>query len=294
MLNYYNKILLFIAVATATYATLALFGETFEVDYLRENIHRQLLKSSVTTPRPTSLQEEASDILDNTYDFSCLWSTNHIDNDACLDLIQSRLPNAHLRPARRWLFMGDSTMERLFTPHRKLFPDTKSSIHKALVSHPQKQLEEEKGSDECLSPSFAKCDEVEGARCELNKWFELEYPDHWTYANETDVPSGPHDYGALNPHCADSQGHANFLKCTLLDEDDRDCTGKPWRKRGFVYGGYITLDFARDMEIQTPQFLYVSRELSFSFVVLCSPIHMIVTYVQKLTLSLFIYRLRKT
>jgi len=112
--------------------------------------------------------------------FSCKWSPWSSDHGliplvedlglsaessaVCLQLLTERLPPRQLQP-RRWVFMGDSTMSRLFQL---------SSLKHTIVDSPLEELEK---NQECFH--HISCQKLQGERCELNDLFDLPYPEHW-------------------------------------------------------------------------------------------------------------------
>ena len=174
-----------------------------------------------------------------------------IGNTMCLNLLRDRLPPPQLQP-RRWLFLGDSTMSRLFQL---------SDLPKALVESPLEQLEQ---NEECYP--HVTCQNMQGSRCELNDLFDLPYPEHWVPPNRTDLHglefTGPVRFAASNPYCTDCSGCAsNFVKCNLMTNVSitEGCDEKS--KRKFLYGGYISMEFAQDIELQTPEYLTTQENL---------------------------------
>lgn len=193
----------------------------------------------------TSLSESAASSNTNNNlleDFSCIWAPEQ--NKVCLDLIRNRLPPPEPQP-RRWLFWGDSTVSRLFSLSNLLI---------ALVQSPLKQMH-----NQCYA--HMACDHIKGGRCKLNDLFGLSYPVKWTSPKLLNF-TGPLVFGADNPYCTDCSGcNSNFLKCDLLQNVSADSRCDASR-REFTYGGYIAMEFARDIEIQTPEFLTTQENLA--------------------------------
>jgi hypothetical protein len=164
--------------------------------YLLDEPDNQIVASKSSAGQRSLLLDE---------NFSCKWSPwsdseglvplvedlgigADIGNGLCLDLLRDRLPPSQLQP-RRWLFLGDSTMSRLFQL---------SDLPKALVESPLKELEQ---NEECYP--HITCQKMQGSRCELNDLFDLPYPEHWVPPNRTDLHgldfTGPVRFAASNP-----------------------------------------------------------------------------------------------
>jgi hypothetical protein len=204
-------------------------------------------------------------------DWSCIWSPS--DQAKCDEVFHNRLPPPKVQPlsdadrdaekspidSQRWIFLGDSTMKRLFD---------RSILKSVLVEEPALT-----SRDGCLGP--VSCEEREADRCELNDAFGLPYAEEWI-PPEPLTFSGPIKFGSMNPFCTDCSGCSlQFLECRslesvrnshlLLDENDgmistadieklsspKNCDSA---RRARRYGGFIPMEFARDAEIQTPEY----------------------------------------
>ena len=170
---------------------------------------------------------------------------------------------------QRWLFFGDSTMKRLynFSYLKKVL------VEDALV----------KARAGCLGPGLA-CQERKGDRCELNANFGLPNVDKWVPPDE-DLWEGPTHFGRKNAYCSDCSGcQTHFLDCKSVNTAEEVSSISKTRRAlsneeqtlavarvprpaplqckehqeeqngGLFYGGYMMMEFARDTEIQTPEF----------------------------------------
>ena len=198
--------------------------------------------------------------------FSCKWSPNEglvpstNASQKCLDLLRERIPPPHRQP-RRWLFFGDSTMFRLF--HL-------SDLSNNLVASPLKML----STNKKCSPHIT-CQHMQGQRCKLNDLFDLPYPEHWVPPNHTIRHglnfTGPVVFGASNPYCTDCKGcDSNFLKCNNLMKNvsvaELSCEREDNKKELlFRYGGYIAMEFAQDIELQTTEYLTTQENVARNF-----------------------------
>ncbi len=147
--------------------------------------------------------------------------------------------------------MGDSTMKRLF--HF-------SPIRTQLIVEPFNSLANKK-PHECWQEEENKgliCQQRMAQRCKLNDNFDLPYAKEWIQPEPT-FYEGPLKYGSLpgNQYCSDCSGcQSNFLDCQIKDlglGQERSGLHRCDRKR-LSYGGYISIEFARDVEIQTPKY----------------------------------------
>lgn len=202
--------------------------------------------------------------LDDDGRWSCAW--NPADVSACRDLLRRRLPRPTPppdppgpddppgpRPGRqRWLLLGDSQMGRLFRA---------SNVERLLVRDPLRM-----SRVGCLGQ--VSCAEVSGYRCNLNSAFGMPYADAWVPPRPGERV-GPTNHGAENPYCYDGSGSfPSLLRCAPLDPDaDNDAAGGPrprcdadrMRHR---YGGYVPVEYARDVEVQTPDFRTTQENLA--------------------------------
>lgn len=198
--------------------------------------HVACSRSNVTQP-PSPAESD-----DSKNKFWCAWSPK--DQVQCEDLLRARLPSRMKQP-RRWLFLGDSTMLRLFAMSR---------IREALLVSPN-------GCD-LISGQLIK-----GDRCKLNDMFHLPYTEPWVPPAKS-MFSGPVGFGLSNPSCNDCKGcdselvelHLNHsAKNLTVVSSSSECS---LSKGNYLYGGYISLEFARDVEIQTPEFPTTQENLA--------------------------------
>ena len=190
---------------------------------------------------------------DHNSHYSCTWSPGH--DKECHDLMHTRLPLTSNTPRmRRWLFFGDSTMAHLFHRSNLTFELTTSpnaSVHGAGAG--------------CFNHCMA-CYVRKGGRCHLNDVFDLQYPDKWYSLQGTTEEymfAGPVDFGSTHPHCTDCSGcDTTFLKCDFVPNStcNEDCVDIH-NERKLIYGGYVAMEFALDIEIQTPEFLTTQENL---------------------------------
>jgi hypothetical protein len=178
---------------------------------------------------------------------SCNWSPHDkANNTECVKLLWSRMHasvggGAEARPSfRRWLFFGDSTMSKLFG---------RSPLKRILVGLSIKQINK-------ACPMDFICTMRQASKCDLNGVFGIPYrPDRQWYPPNYTLGEGPL-YGLENPYCNDCNGCKSQLAvCTnskLSINKKRTCPDSTLKT--LYYGGYISMEFARDVEIQSPNF----------------------------------------
>ena len=182
--------------------------------------------------------------------FDCDWYPDNTQD--CETMLLSRLPLGSLEKnlaKRRWLFLGDSTMKRLFE---------RSPLRAHLMLEPVNSLNKMK-PHECWQGDERKgliCNQRFADRCKLNELFDLPYAKEWKHPDFRKF-EGPLKYGLLNEFCTDCSGcKSNFLDCQIQDLGlaDPDPSFLPCDRKRLTYGGYMTVEFARDVEIQTPKY----------------------------------------
>jgi hypothetical protein len=141
----------------------------------------------------------------------------------------------------RWAFLGDSTMKRLFSL---------SKLSEYLF---------DAAPIRSICPQYL-CSTVTSARCNMNEILNLPRASHWMPPNVT-LGEGPCSYGKENPFCLDCDGcTSSFLWCRN-GEPERPCLFSN-TSRG-MYGGYFSVEFARDVEVQTEQFATTQKSIAY-------------------------------
>lgn len=177
---------------------------------------------------------------------SCTWAPDA--NRDCQRAIQSQVCHGANNKIRRVFLFGDSTMNRLFNwgGHRK-----------RLVGD-QKRVMEHTRNFQCRV-------EERRDRCNLNEQFGLPYLPNGTWTPPGSLPGlyeGPLKFGLETPYCQDCHGcTASLLECQPNVFDVSTWTEA--EKVQMVYGGFIGLEFARDVEIQTPLFLTSQENVAY-------------------------------
>jgi hypothetical protein len=167
---------------------------------------------------------------------SCNWSPQErANNTECVKLLSSRM-NA---PFRRWLMFGDSTMSRLMR---------RSPLKSILLDRSIVQINK-------ACPMDFSCTNRSGTRCNRNEVFGIPYrSDRQWYPPNYTLGEGPVKYGLENPYCNDCGGcNSELVVCTNLTiNNNRTCPESTLKKLHF--GAYISMEFQRDVEIQSPNF----------------------------------------
>ena len=160
----------------------------------------------------------------------CDWGPKNLSS--CTHLLRLRLGtlpeklHSHTKPT--WLFLGDSTMFRLFIWTKKHW----------------------------LDPVAGKCGcRAKGSgRCGLNKFYGMTNSMQWTQPNFT-LSEGPVVYGLANPRCNDCSGcTSTILECKFTRTVKWKEGDDPWsciHKKLSALSMYFSVEFARDVEIQT-------------------------------------------
>ena len=189
---------------------------------------------------------------------SCIWSPakdSHYlySNTECMKTLTERIMATHLEEINqkttaplRWLFLGDSTMGGLFTY---------SPVKERLLSFEDIQQ---------ACPSEVICHQQTHLRCELNKAFLFPPMTSWRAPNLT-LGEGPSRFGLVNANCQDCSGcNSAYVICNRKqDALTRNCVlnsitqatrGSNHANKPKAYGGYFSVEFARDVEVQTSKY----------------------------------------
>ncbi len=210
---------------------------------------------STSTSTSTIISEE-----DPANKWTCDWSIESLDE--CNQVLAHRLPPptspqgaaaaGMVSPTtkQRWLFFGDSTMKR---------PFNKSNLNRYLVEEPLIFISE--GSKEDIDDnqyacwSDLLCTERHDDRCYHDRVFQVERVAEWQLP-VWDNFEGPTGWAKDKPYCSDCSGcDPHFLHC--LPKAGTAATNNEGRKcnlNNMVYGGYMKVEFAKDVELQTPQY----------------------------------------
>ena len=227
---------------------------------------------------------------------SCAWSPFE-DNIICTELLSQHMSAALIRTRkeflsqqnamnsgmyeklpsvlhRRWLLFGDSTMVRLmFKLNQYLMVE---SVERYTKHRSTQRCNYTYGDDngDNNSTDFQCSHRIIG-RCERMEEFHLSrLPtiEEWRYPNFT-IGEGPLVFGLENPYCTDCSGcESEVTACTILKDDNVDeCTADIIRQRdiddsvssytGPSYGGFFSVEFARDVELQTVEYSTTQENL---------------------------------
>jgi len=139
------------------------------------------------------------------------------------------------RTQGRLLMFGDSTMWKL------------SHYKRGMIRNALKTLN-------LCNPKYL-CKRIGGRRCDSVKNLQQQRAAVWNPPNLS-LGEGPHKYGLKNPFCTDCDGcsmgiimckQSKLYNATTIESSCKANDGKL-----FLHGGYIPIEFARDVELQTP------------------------------------------
>lgn len=187
-------------------------------------------------------------------DWSCEWSpTSH---EECYQLLSQRLPyvndtsSGNLIKRQRWLFFGDSTVKRQFTV---------SNLNSILIDRPHKLNSQ-------VNPCWSNlnCEVRHADRCGMSTVFDFHHPREWKKPKLFPNFEGPASYGSTHPYCSDCVGcDPEFLHCEKRDDkqgflnfglDYGSASIDKCKEEKLVYGGFMVIEYARDVELQTADF----------------------------------------
>ena len=169
---------------------------------------------------------------------SCTWSPSAPEE--CQAALMSRLCRnqpTNRASRRRFLVMGDSTAgpDHLF-----------KYLYNFTVQDAQAQIQAAYGNEYIAEIR-------RGGRCRNNELFGLDYPSDWIGPNYT-LGEGPVQYGAKVAFCSDCLGCHSIFLVVSRNASASHSSSEPSLKGPLLYGGFIKSEFARDVEIQSPQF----------------------------------------
>ena len=209
--------------------------------------------SSSLTPLLPQQQQEEEPLDHPTY---CIWGPADNETIACQEAIKATACRRRRRNGReqgnripRLLYLGDSTTHQAYEF---------SYIRQAYAEHKKDALQAT-GVFTCnhyWRLDFGK------DRCHINEQVGLDYPDTWTPPGEME---GPAMFGLENPHCQDKRGGlGDFIDCkpTKPDLESWVSTLNQEEKENLIYSGFLGVEFARDVELQTPQFLTTQENVA--------------------------------
>jgi len=173
----------------------------------------------------------------------------------CDKLMATRLPPAvkyripgtkEVVDRQRWLFFGDSTMSKLY--HNSALKNTLNPHNRGTEGCPVTDIVCSEKTEKLGHPS-----------CGMHDFFGLERTKTWIPPDGSKF-EGPFNFGKRSPYCKDcSSCQSHFHECSYAPKKMMGNEVKPNRMRCSpgskqAYGGYFTQNFARDVELQTPEF----------------------------------------
>jgi hypothetical protein len=217
--------------------------------------------------------------------WTCQWSPS--SPEQCNMLLAHRLPPLSPSKKQRWLFFGDSTMKRPFSV---------SNLQKFIVEDPlanQQQVAVKDGDDggkkddsnekndddkekdtstsiigNTVDPCYAgiKCEERHVDRCDHDKVFKFDRVDEWQSPIYFPNFEGPANYAKDKPYCSDCGGcDPHFLHCEPVQLTSKQSKEKAeqCKSNKTIYGGFMKVEFAKDVELQTPMYRTTQENTAF-------------------------------
>jgi hypothetical protein len=222
-------------------------------------VNRKLSLSDYDDPKIVVNKDQLS--LDNLSDkWSCVYDPK--DTADCDAMMTERLPpptkfqlpgGNEIVGRRRWLFFGDSTMNKLYHD---------SSLGKILDPNSN-----EHGNYCPITDVQCSTRNEESQFCGLYDAFDFEKREKWVPPDFANLV-GPNGYGKHNPFCkACGSCRTKYHECSRISDVQEvmgtdfvsSATDAGCNNGRQVYGGYFSHDFARDVELQTPEFLYTQE-----------------------------------
>jgi hypothetical protein len=169
-------------------------------------------------------------------DYPCVNRVSHQIKASIKDSPSVYAPLNH----RRWIFLGDSTMYRLVTlSPLKEYLITAAPVKKACPKY--------------------QCETISAGRCDTIEKLKIPRPSYWVPPNFTRL-EGPLQYGWENPFCQDCQGCDSMLLSCSVREAKQPCM--PTNTSRGMFGGYVSVEFARDVEIQSKEYITTQENVA--------------------------------
>lgn len=216
-------------------------------------------KASLPSSHPSD--EPNIDIADTAIGH-CEWSP--LNYDRCTSLLKNRIPALADEDTgsdfkfKRFLFFGDSTIAHIFD---ESVPITDNLINNATKGRGCWSLPSRLDPKTTIeSERILQCEYREAPRCNFNHIFNADYATEWKKP-ESDKFEGPTANGLSHPFCQDCKGcNSRFTHCEINEGDSQkdhemnDTNSCQEMTTEFVYGGYIGIEFARDVELQSQKY----------------------------------------
>lgn len=195
---------------------------------------------------------------------NCTWTPDNSTEceQALQEVVCDKNDLVEMAKVPRILYIGDSVMAQLYT-----FAGVKARM----ISPAKKQLMEKTNLLQCLFRN------TKNGRCNLNDQYGLSYPPNKTWIHpdtlwaKDGILYGPAIFGLKNPFCQDCVGCSPmFLECSLRDSPTTttaellNVANLTHAERiNLVYGGFVGMEFARDVEMQSDRFLTTQENVAF-------------------------------
>ncbi len=197
------------------------------------------------------------------------WSLNQTRHKYLLSA-SPQLPYHYVN--RRYVIFGDSTVYRLYayTHLRALLMDKSVEMYKT-----------QRTGSTCDSPLSLQCRRIAADRCSRMEQIRL-----IPVANTSRVlpdfllAQGPISFGITNPSCTDCRGcDTKLMSCSAKSTSPAGKTNATCRSEtylqqlrnnrgiytGAAYGGFLSVEFARDVELQTTRYTTTQENLVHQF-----------------------------
>jgi hypothetical protein len=254
-------------------------GLLFQADRVTEQLDLLWSSSKTSMGVMSTDADKFQEVEDDSFDgiISCVWSPS-LDAPDCFPLLMAHLQQSlnasrtrfwqnrrvadndnkrrrHIN--RRWLFLGDSTVFRLFLD---------SQVGTYLLWDANERYRQQRGL--CYSSHYLNCNSIYCQRCNTMSQLSLvEASSGWIPPDFT-LGEGPTKFGLSHPYCSDCNGcNTNLRSCSLWKADDAPCPDAATTRdsssvyTGPAYGGYMSVEFARDVELQTDQYKTTQENL---------------------------------
>ena len=255
----------------------------------RTDIHKEVVEELEHEERvPVAEQEQesmddASRIISSS---SCIWDPRN-SNEYCKDLLFEHMSTSLNRSRalflsrkesyenlshnqsvtsvlhRRWLLLGDSTVFRLFAQLRQYLMI--ESVERYSTYRASYQCNDHNSND-------FHCTNVKAGRCDTMENFylpRLPNTEQWRLPNFA-LGEGPIKFGYKHSYCTDCDGcDSHVLSCTIASYDIlQRCENSDSIESYFgpSYSGYLSVEFARDVELQTLEYKTTQENLVSNYI----------------------------
>ena len=227
----------------------------------------------------TSPSASPSSSPSDSFSFSCVWDPYDSNTQCTEQLLRhmshelARTRHVYVSPPpphqpsqsfihRRWLLIGDTTMHRLYVqlrPYLMITSVTRYSADHTRIPRCVNEIDRIEMSSPLVT--VGQCSRME--QFQLKRFSTSTNDDMntgWQIPNFT-KGEGPLAFGLLNPYCTDCYGcDSEIVQWTIMPQDSTDMC--PVQRKyihhdtytGPSSGGFLSIEFARDVELQTNKY----------------------------------------